>query len=324
MWSQRLFSGTSVCSLVLLRLPVRVPVSLPKTPSILILRRLRRLPAARICRTVSPRSKLTQAKRRALSTWSWRSSRPSSPAEQAGSVSGWILSALVGKWRVPSLALSVSRWRGGSTVLASGPWRRRPNAAIGGRRPAFARVVGIGLDPPARGLCGPRSGTRGRRESGQGREPDKLLGGKGVTIAWARERGGGEADCPKWGGLSKTWTMLSAWYIIAYLHSGPSGKPQDWTVLTQSIKTYGRFAGCDALRPETLEFRRKAPKVSRNGAFVGGAGYPPARCCSGSGAWSGGALPGFRAVGFRPGADLPLGCRGWRSLAEGFSPAGVG
>jgi len=30
------------------------------------------------------------------------------------------------------------------------------------------------------------------------------------------ERGGGEADCPKWGGMSKTCTMLNACQIERY------------------------------------------------------------------------------------------------------------
>jgi len=50
-------------------------------------------------------------------------------------------------------------------------------------------------------------------------------------------------DCPKWGGMSKICIRLKHCAPSGYLDFGPSGEPQDWTVLPQSFETYGRSSG---------------------------------------------------------------------------------
>ncbi len=109
-------SSTGVAGAMLSR-----DLSLPNTPSSLILRHLRRLPAARLCRRISPPSKSREAKRRALSRWSWRSSRCSSPAGQpSGSswrrVGGASASTAMMSW-------SISVIGSGAIFGESGAWK---------------------------------------------------------------------------------------------------------------------------------------------------------------------------------------------------------
>ena len=55
-----------------------------------------------------------------------------------------------------------------------------------------------------------------RAEPGQGAESGEPFDDTSVTTVSAGESAGGQAECPKWGGMSKTCTMLNACQIERY------------------------------------------------------------------------------------------------------------
>ncbi len=85
--------------------------------------------------------------------------------------------------------------------------------------------------------------SRSRPRRSRGKESRYSLVKKRLTSVLGGKTARGRADCPKWGGMSKVCTMLSALSRMCYTDFGPSGEPQDWTLLTHKFETYGRFAG---------------------------------------------------------------------------------
>jgi len=102
--------------------------------------------------------------------------------------------------------------------------------------PAAPRPWREGLVRPApRMLCRDGQGDPRRPPAPGGRNRSSPLQENGLRLIRRPETCGGEADCPKWGRLSKMCTMINTVYIRGYGDFGASGEPQDWTLLTQSI-----------------------------------------------------------------------------------------
>ena len=137
----------------------------------------------------------------------------------------------------------------------------RSRSAVGLLKPHAGRRGDLPPSPRRAGTtAGPCCVANAVRRAVQGRDERsfaKAAGARGRALAGRSAGADGNAgvtgvggDCPKWGGMSKIWTMLNTVMIRICRDFGASGKRQEWTLLTQSILTYGRW-GAAAQRGRT-------------------------------------------------------------------------